>query len=201
MMDMSKGFEPQLSKKGAAPKQYDIAIEVTVREPSKLPSNERQSLQKLGSSEASGSGPAEAFTLTLKGNYMTVGDVRKAIGEARGCDPDLVGLATDDGPLLEEDALPPQRLAMVGDSSKAERERMAAVARRVRRGRGRGCCGPVLAPFFSALGSCLCVCMWALAGAQAQGTAAGRRAGAGNARARLRQGLERDPPALLHRCR
>ena len=29
MMDMSKGFEPQLSKKGAAPKQYDIAIEVT----------------------------------------------------------------------------------------------------------------------------------------------------------------------------
>ena len=82
-MDMSKGFEPQLSKKGAAPKQYDIAIEVTVREPSKLPSNERQSLQKLGSAEASE--PAEAFTLTLKGNYMTVSDVRKAIGEARGC--------------------------------------------------------------------------------------------------------------------
>ena len=121
-------FEPQLSKKGTPPPQLPITIEVLVVDPALLSAAELQRLRNISSDPAATAAtlPPEPFVVTLQGTFRTLGEVRRAIGAARGCDPDIVGLATDDGPLVEEDSLPPVRLALVADSSRQERDRACA---------------------------------------------------------------------------
>ena len=121
-------FEPQLSKKGTPPPPIPITIEVLVVDPTLLSAAELQRLRNISSDPVATAAtlPPEPFVVTLQGTFRTLGEVRRAIGAARGCDPDIVGLATDDGPLVEEDSLPPVRLALVADSSRQERDRACA---------------------------------------------------------------------------
>ena len=126
-MNSSLGFEPQLSKKGTPPPPLPITIEFLIVDPATLSATEVQRVRDISSDPGSRATlPPGPFVATLKGNFRTLGEVRRAIGAARGCDPDIVGLATDDGPLLEEDSQPPVRLAMVADSSRQDRERASA---------------------------------------------------------------------------
>ena len=135
-------FEPQLSKKGVPPPPIPIAIEVLVVDPTLLSSAELERLRSISADPAATAAtvPPKPFVVTLKGAFRTLGEVRVAIGAARRCDPDIVGLATDDGspveegrsplegrrPLVDEESEPPVRLALVADSSRAERERACA---------------------------------------------------------------------------
>ena len=133
-------FEPQLSRKGAPPPPIPIAIEVLVVDPTLLSSAELERLRSISADPAATAVPPKPFMVTLKGVFRTLGEVRVAIGAARRCDPDIVGLATDDGspveegrsplegrrPLVDEESEPPVRLALVADSSRAERERACA---------------------------------------------------------------------------
>ena len=92
-------FEPQLSRKGVPPPPIPIAIEVLVVDPTLLSSAELERLRSISADPAATAAtvPPEPFVVTLKGAFRTLGEVRVAIGAARRCDPDIVGLATDDG--------------------------------------------------------------------------------------------------------
>ena len=104
-----QGFEPVLSKKGAPPPRLPITIEVLVVDPTMLSAAELQRLRNISSDPAATAATVRPgpFVITLKGSFRTLGELRGAIGAARGCDPDIIGLATDDGPLLDEDTPPP----------------------------------------------------------------------------------------------
>ena len=102
----SMNFEPQLSRKGVPPPPIPIAIEVLVVDPTLLSSAELERLRSISADPAATAVPPKPFMVTLKGVFRTLGEVRVAIGAARRCDPDIVGLATDDGSPVEEGRSP-----------------------------------------------------------------------------------------------
>ena len=111
-------FMPQISRRSTAPPLLEARIVVEVDCLEHLSASEQASLRKMPSALPQ---PSGTFSFTLTGDYPTVGSVRKAIGAARGCDPDIVGLATEDGPLLDDEGTPPPNLQIAKNQTRAER--------------------------------------------------------------------------------